>query len=134
LQVAPKGGITKPAGTKGVVVIGMLSGVVPASSDGSLIDEVLNQLASVRPGLTLGAGEAELPEPRDGLELFAFHGNSPLAGQREFAWVAAAKVADRLFYLLMIAPEGDFEAVNRIFREAYESIEIRADSGLTLSQ
>lgn len=135
LQVVPKGGIAKPAGTEGVVVIGMLSGVVPASSsDEPLIDEVLNQLESVRPGLTLGAGDAELPEPRDGLELFAFQGDSPLAGQRELAWVAAAKIADRLFYLLMIAPEGDFEAVKRIFREAYESIEIRADSGLTLSQ
>jgi len=60
---------------------------------------------------------------RSGESVF-LQGKSPIRGETEYIWMVTAAERDRLFYLLLIAPESDYNDLRETFEDVVRSIEL----------
>jgi Zn-dependent protease with chaperone function len=123
-QATPKGGDLRLANGERMVVTGVSSGTLElgdqASSDNT---RLLNLVKEIRPGLTLVREPEHLPVASRLLEGMVLEGLSPVSGKREMVWVVSARLTDRTFYLLMVAPEKNFARMQPEFDAILKSIE-----------
>lgn len=126
-QVAPKGGVIHLAGVGTVLAVGVISGTLTAEdSSGSATAALLDGLDDIRPGLTPASDQAAAASATGKLESVLLEGDSPIPGKRELAWAVSARRSadsDRVFYLLMIAPAGQFSELRPTFDHILESVE-----------
>ncbi len=124
VQVMPKGEQIALSDGSTAVRVGVFAGTLawdPARDDAA---ELLNQqIERIRPGLVPAAVPAGLDADSDKMSSRFLRGPASDPGRREMAWVVTRGLSERLFYLLMIAPEADFKAYQPEFERIFQSID-----------
>ena len=70
---------------------------------------MIQNLQQIRPGLKEAEDQTGLDIPESPFQSILLEGDSPILGEREYVWAVAASLPDRIFYLLMISPESQYE-------------------------
>lgn len=123
-QATPKGGDLLLANGERMVVTGVSSGTLEQGERASSGNtRLLNLVEEIRPGLTLVREPEHLPATSRLVEGIVLEGLSPVSGKREMVWVVSARLTDRTFYLLMVAPEENFAHMQPEFDAILKSIE-----------
>ena len=126
IEVTPKGGMENPAGARPQVAIGIMAGAPAIERRPEPgIDLLLQRLDTLRPGLRPAADQRGIEPVGERTHSILLEGNSPLAGQRELVWAVSRKLPGHLFYLLMIAPESQFDDYQAQFEAIHQSIEFK---------
>jgi len=126
-QATPKGGAIRQAGGMRVVNTGVIAGTTALDDPIQAgRDQLVGQVAEIRPGLALiGKLEHAIPASKP-LEGLVFRGKSPSSDEPEVVWAIGARLPDRMFFLLLIAPEKSFEELEPEFEKIIESVEFFA--------
>ena len=123
VQIAPKGGAIRSASGESTVTIGVIVGMTGLEKQ-PLPDKdtLLEIIKASRPGLrATGKPETMTIDSRP-LELVTLNGPSPIPGEKETVWVVSTNLTDRVFYLLLIAPEDKFFRMEPEFNAILASI------------
>ena len=115
----------------GVVGQGIARGVIAGYFDGGAsnqwdsLSKLIQDLIKKNPGFKEmdGYRRAMSFGGANGESVF-LEGPSPIQGQKEYIWIAAAKTPRGLFNLLMIAPESEYGNLSATFEEVVRSVEL----------
>jgi len=123
-QVTPKGGAVRLANGERMVTVGVIAGPIdPGKQTRPGKNRLLELVEEIRPGLTMVSGLERITTDSRPLEGMVLEGLSPVSGERETVWIVSARLADRVFYLLMVAPEKGFAQMQPEFDAILASIE-----------
>lgn len=124
VTVVPSNGVVKGSDGKTSIARGILSGIF-ANDEGQeeATTALISDLRQGNPGLELirGYRKGMRIGDRKGESVF-MEGPSPLNGQREYVWLVTSTNQDDLFYMLMIAPENEYEQRSSYFEQVVRSI------------
>jgi hypothetical protein len=125
IEVAPRGGRLQAAGQPSRLVVGLLAGTLdPVAGDLAGSDTLAQHLAALRPGLQ----SAEPPDGQDpaitGLAQRFLNGASP-AGGAERVWALSRRLPESVFYMLLVAPAGEFASYQTEFEAIAASIDFQ---------
>ena len=124
-QVLPKGGMFYQAGSAPVLSQGVIAGTLASGdSEQSAKSILIHNLQQIRPGLKVAEGQTGLKITESPFQSILLEGDSPILGEREYAWAVAASLPDRVFYLLMISPESQYKIDQPIFEDIFKSIQL----------
>jgi len=122
-QVTPKGDSVRLANGEDLVNTGVIAGMIDQSSDVHTgKNGLLELVGEIRPELTMIGGLEHETVDSQKFEGIALEGLSPVSGKREVAWMVRASLADRIFYLLMVAPANNFVQMQPEFDAILASI------------
>lgn len=126
IEVAPKGG-TVPIGVQDrIVAVGLMAGALAVDGQPApAIDLLLSRIGEIRGPLVPAADQRGIPPAARSLDSMLLYGQSPATGRPEYAWAVAGRLQDRLFYMLMIAPEDEFDDFRAEFEAIFQSIEFK---------
>jgi len=123
VQFTPKGSAGRLANGESVVTVGVIAGTTnPEKQFRPGKDNLLEMVKEIRPGLTAIRKLETISADSRSLEGMALNGPSPVSGEREMVWIVSTRLADRVFYLLMIAPEIKFIQMEPEFNAILASI------------
>ena len=124
IQVAPKGGIANPAGGQPRLVIGLIAGTLELTDTSqTAIEALLANIDQIRPGLKPAVDQQGVEPTQGGLESLWLNGKATAESQPELVWAVTKRLPENIFYLLMIAPEGEFVGYRHEFEAIFNSIE-----------
>jgi len=126
LWATPKGGVVPLESGRKIVTAGVIAGMTPPSeSTDSLKNTLLKQAEQHRPDLSkIETSEGEEPSGK-GMKIISFRSESTVSGKVDTVKAAGARFGDRVFYLLMIAPENDPEGIQNEFDTILASVEFK---------
>jgi len=124
IQVAPKSGLMRTGGEQPQLAVGVMAGAIDlADHSATPLETLLDHINDIRPGMAPAADQLNVKPVDRQLHGILLEGQSPLAGQRELAWAVTTRLQDKLFYLLMIAPDNEYLVYQPEFKAIFESIE-----------
>lgn len=124
VTIVPSNGVVKGTDGKTSIARGILSGIFSNDeSQQKATSALIADLTQSNPGLEpiRGYRKSMRIGGRQGETVF-MEGPSPLSGQREYVWMVTSKDQDDLFYMLMIAPENEYEDRSGYFEQVVRSI------------
>jgi len=122
--VTPKGDAVRLANGEDLVTAGIIAGLTaPENQTRSGQNGLLELVGEIRPGLTMIGGLEHVAVGSRTLKGIILEGLSPVSGEHEMAWMVSASLADRDFYLLMVAPASEFLQMQPEFDVILGSIE-----------
>ncbi len=123
IQVAPKSGLLREAGKESKLVVGVMAGALDLSERSQPpLEALLNKIGEIRPGLVPADNQRGVKRVNRQIHGVLLKGQSPLPNQSELAWAVTTRLHEKLFYLLMIAPEQEYSDYLPEFQAIFESI------------
>lgn len=121
--VVPENGVIQASGNT-AIARGILAGRID-DADGQQqgTSDLIANLEQTNPGLNAVRGQRQAMRigGRAGESVF-LEGQSPLRGQREYVWMVTSHGPDGLFYMLMISPASEYDALAPVFEDAVRSV------------
>ncbi len=126
VTILPDNGAVRTANGGTGIARGVMSGYFD-SDDGltKATSAMIEDLQKSNPGLNLVRDQRRtirLAGERG--ESIFMEGPSPLQGQREYVWMVTAEQDRGLFYMIMIAPEREYDSLYPQFEEAVNSVKL----------
>jgi predicted Zn-dependent protease len=115
-------------GSGGVAVgYGVIASYANAYHEGNLrsaTDDLLGQLRQSNPGMQVSGRQQSTRVDGRSAMVTTLSNQSPLGG-REIDMLVTVQGADGLFYMVFIAPEGDYRSVQSVYEQMLRSVRLR---------
>ncbi|HUG81802.1 MAG TPA: M48 family metallopeptidase [Bryobacterales bacterium] len=125
VTLVPENGLVQRSNGQSALARGMIAGYFdsPAKGLSRRTDELITSLQKSNAGLRPTANQRSNTNLRGQLaQSVLLEGNSPLANQREIAWLVATERPQGLFYAVFIAPEQEYDAQRATFESILRSV------------
>jgi hypothetical protein len=127
ITIAPRAGLVQDRSGGVAVGYGVIASYANSYHEGNLrsaTDDLLGQLRQSNPAMqTTGRQQRTRVDGRNAL-VTTLSNQSPLGG-REIDMLVTVEGADGLFYLVFIAPEGDYRSVQSVYEQMLRSVRLR---------
>jgi hypothetical protein len=124
VSITPSNGLVQQGGGTGIAR-GILAGYFGASSDAlnKATDELIADLQASNPQLQplRGQRRAQTVGGQAG-EAVVLDGPSALPNEREMVWLVTSKRPEGLFYLVMISPQSEYDALRSRYTQVVSSV------------
>ncbi|MBI3665667.1 MAG: M48 family metalloprotease [Acidobacteria bacterium] len=128
VTMAPRNGLVRGPRGQTEIVMGAIAGFFPADSDNitTATNQLIGDLQTKNPGMNplRGQRQSVVVDGSNG-ETVLLVGPSAIGNQREFDWLLTATRPDGLFYLVLVAPEGDYNSLRPTFVQMQRSVRFR---------
>ena len=125
VTIAPDNGLVQGSNGATAIARGVMAGWFD-SDDGqsAATTALIQEFEGSNDGLQAIRGQRRSMKigGRQGESVF-LQGKSPIQGQTEYVWMVTSAESNRLFYLLLIAPESDYNNLRGTFEEIVRSID-----------
>ena len=128
VTIAPQKGLVRGARGQVDIALGAIAGYFPADSDNisAATNQLIGDLQAKNPGLNQLRGQRQsLVVDGSNGETVLLVGPSAYGNQREFNWLLTATRPDGLFYLVLVAPESDYNSLRPTFVEMQHAVRFR---------
>jgi predicted Zn-dependent protease len=125
VTLVPENGLVQKSNGQSALARGMIAGYFESSAKGlsRRTDELITSLQKSNAGLRPTANQRSNTNLRGQLaQSVLLEGNSPLASQREIAWLVATERPKGLFYVVFISPEQEYGAQRTTFESILRSV------------
>lgn len=123
IQVAPKGERQGAVSSASGIRVGVIAGTLPWDPvHDDARDLLFEHIERIRPGLHPGAPPVGPQVSSDKMQSLFLRGEGD-TGSKELVWLVTRGLSERLFYLLMVAPEETFPEYRAEFERIFQSID-----------
>ena len=125
VTLVPENGLVQKSNGQSALARGMIAGYFESSAKGlsRRTDELITSLQKSNAGLRPTANQRSNTNLRGQLaQSVLLEGNSPVASQREIAWLVATERPQGLFYVVFISPEQEYGAQRTTFESILRSV------------
>ena len=124
VRITPPNGIVRQTDGSESIVRGLLAGTFEAAESlGAATTSLVSGFQSSNPGLNLVRGQrrAITVDGKPG-ESLLLEGPSKLVNQSEYVWMVTAKLDRGLFYVVMIAPDSEYDTLHPTFEKTINGL------------
>jgi Zn-dependent protease with chaperone function len=128
VTIAPEQGVVQDRRGQSHVALGAMAGYFsPRTSNlRSATDELVSDISRNNPGLQPLRGQRQrLTVDGSNGELLRLAGNSPFANQRELDTLLTVTRPEGLFFLILVAPESEYQGLQTAFQQILQSVRFR---------
>jgi Zn-dependent protease with chaperone function len=127
VTIAPRAGLVQDNAGGVAVGYGVIASYANAYHENNLRDataDLIGQLRQSNPGLQAGGRQQSYRLDGQNALVTTLYNQSPLGG-REVDMLVTVQARDGLFYMVFIAPEGDFRNVQPVFEQMLRTVRLR---------
>jgi hypothetical protein len=127
VTIAPRAGLVQDNAGAVAVGYGVIASYANAYHENNLRDatsDLIGQLRQSNPGLQAAGRQQSYRLDGQNALVTTLYNQSPLGG-REVDMLVTVQAPDGMFYMVFIAPEGDFRNVQPVFEQMLRTVRLR---------